>query len=80
MTEEKVSTPAATSSVSAAPRRQFTATLTEEQYAYVKSLGRLGLSRLIQNIIDNDADLDFRREWVSALTKPEPKPWWRRIL
>jgi hypothetical protein len=61
-----VSPSAATGAV--APKRLFTATLTEDQYAYVKSLGRLGLSRLIQKIMDTNGLL--------YVTPPAPK-WWK---
>lgn len=50
--------------------KQFTATLTDDQYAYVKSLGRLGLSRLIQDVMD-------KRAWVTALSAPDSNPWWK---
>jgi hypothetical protein len=73
MTEEKVSTPTAEEYVASAPsvaRRQFTATLTEDQYAYVKSLGRLGLSRLIQNIMAAEGLylVEGKKPWYR---------WWR---
>jgi len=70
---EWVPAPSEEQSVSAAPsvaRRQFTATLTEDQYAYVKSLGRLGLSRLIQNIMAAEGLylVEGKKPWYR---------WWR---
>ena len=72
--QEMESTPSAEQPESVAPpaaHRQFTATLTEDQYAYVKSLGKMGLSRLIQNIM--------AAEGLYVVEAP-PKSWWRILL
>lgn len=47
--------------------RKFTATLTDSQYVYVKGLGKMGLSRLIQQQLD-------------AKVPPKRKRWWRSLI
>jgi len=54
--------------------RQFTVTLTEEQYAFVKDQGRGWLKDVIQRIIDARST-DNPGYFIDDPKRP--RPWWR---